>query len=933
MSMGGRRSRAVPAFAGTNLIHSNPLPPVSSLPSFSYGSPQAAYPRQISARDAKVTLTDALEHADAAAKARLEAAAHERKLAEEEENDERERRGEQVSVEPTTAVATAATTRKRSLRSQSVLSQDDDTFHEGDETSLEIHRIIAGARNPTVPESSMLRARSVNAGTKEPRSAMKGSRQEALRPSAKTRARHTASARTTVPLTPIPVDGEKDATFDEENQAIGLVPRVASSSLASPSLTPQPLDREREFRDRQVTSPDTFDYAADDASANAPIPSNLPATSPLDSDNVTKPSTPLTQQTSSARSWFFPLSLAKSGFRSAGVGIKKTAVILGIFVKNLFGPLLNYLLLGFFIFGITTLTYSFLQRSSSYYPPLLPPASSEDVFRRLMEAEKQLGALSRAYDKGSKQWDSLSKMEKVSRNNMEQQVASVQSLLSAYSSLSAALEKHTNSYQTDQRQSISTISTLNAQIEQLDKSIKKNDAVIKDYNVDPQSLRDQLSKMQGQIKNVDANLQRLKQSQELGEKALRSIEAMLPKQIAARLDPQTGRIVVAPELLRYLQTVLRKDIQEEIVRIGPSAGEAAPGGQASAVYSWDEFLKTNAGKLRGYLGQMSEERWREAIADGVVVSREDMVQMIRNEFESVRNIAERDNKELVQQLMLEAEGVAKKVVSTAATSISSAALAAASNYVRHFKGGSGSANQYGDALIQAALHQYSAIILQKPDYALLARGTLVDPRLTSSTFDPYGNPGILGKFSTFLRPGPNEPAHVLTESTNIGDCWSFPQSSGQVSILLAENIFPTDITIDHVPRGISGDDTSAPREVEFWVRIDDDLLRGQVGKAASVAIGDVPDSPSTRHYLAHRYVRVASFVYDVNSQYPVQTFELPVDLQKLGVPVTGVSFKILSNWGNEEYTSIYRVRVHGNPVNRRSGGDSTEGSHQPIRGL
>ncbi|KAK6539777.1 hypothetical protein TWF694_009970 [Orbilia ellipsospora] len=919
MSAGARRSnRAVPAFTGNNLIHnSNPLPPVSSLPSFSYGSPQTTAPRPLSARDAKVTIADALESADVAAKARLEAAARERKLAEERAAAEAaaakaKASARQPSVEPVATTSTTAS-RKRSLRSQSVLSQDEDTFHEGDETSLEIHRIIASARNP-LPESSMLKSRSVNAGTKEPRSAMKGSREEALRPSAKTRAKHTTSTRRTIPVTPLPIVGERDATFDEENQGIGLAPR-----LVSPSPTPQPSNRgdgdgdgdDRDvsaFRDRQGTPPDTIDYAGDVSPDQASVSSPVAAE---DASDKKLHSTQSSSRQAISKPWFL-LPSAKTSFRTASIGVKKTAAIISIFLKNLFGPLLNYLLLGFFIFGISTLSYSFLQRSSSFSPPILPPSSSEDVIARLMEVEKQLGALSRAYDNDNRPWDY--KIDK------EQQLASVRSVISAYSSLSTALDKHTRTYKTEQRASMATMSAFNAKMSKLDKSVEDNKGTLKEHKASAQSLRDQLSKVQGHIKSVDADLQRLKKSQELTDRALRTIEATLPKQIAARLDPDTGKIVVAPELLRYLQTVLRKDMQEEVAKLVPSVrGKPTTSGNEEATYNWDGFLKTNAAKMRGYFGQMSEERWKEAIADGVIVSREDMIKVIRDEFDSVRNVADRDHQKLLKQLTVEAEGAARNVVSTAATSISSAALAAVSNYIRHSKGASGSSsNQYADALIQAALHQYSATIRQKPDYALLVRGTLIDPRLTSSTFDPYGNPGVLGKLSTMFRPGPNEPAHVLTESTNLGDCWSFPQSSGQVSILLAEHIYPSDVTIDHVPRGISGDDTSAPKEVEFWVHIDDASVRQQISKAASVAIGDVSDSASSNHYVANGYVRVASFVYDVNSQYPVQTFELPVDLQKLHIPVRSVSFRILSNWGNDEYTSIYRLRVHGNPVSQRN---------------
>ncbi|KAF3207017.1 hypothetical protein TWF106_008866 [Orbilia oligospora] len=870
--MAGRRSnRAGPAFSGNNLIQSNPLPPLTAIPSFSYGSPQSALPKPMSARDTKVNMTDALDRADAAAKARLEAAAKERKLAEqraaEAAAESARQSARQISGEP------PMTARKRSLRSQSVVSQDDN-FYEGDETSLEIHRIIESARNP-VPEASMLRARSANAGTKEPRSAMKGSREEALRPSAKTRAKYTAGSRRTVPMTPVPIDGERDVTFDEENQALGIAPRLGSPSFVSPSPAPQPFHEDvppagsEVFNNRQNSPPDTVGY-------NEGI-SNLPMSPASPNDDPSRPQTSLlvSQQASVTTSWFSP---AKTGLNSVMGGIQKTAVILGIFFRNLFGPLLYYLLLGFFIFGITTLSYNFIQRSS--YSTSNPPSSSDELIYRLMTLEKQVVE----FQKGQE-------LEKRSYKTMEQQLVSIRGAMATYSSVSSQLDKHTRNYQTDRRASSAAMSTMSAQIDQFDRSIKRNDEAAKEQQGNLKIVASQVTEIQGEIEGINKGIQTLQKSQELSERAFQRIEESLPKQLAARVDPQTGKLIVAPELLRYLQTVLREDIQSEMNKFAqPPGGSSAAVGSNSGSYNWQDFLKTNAAKLQGYIGDISEEKWRRAISDGIVVTREDMMKVIREQLDSARGVAEKDN-DLMRKLVLEAEGVANNVASRAATSISSAALAAVTNHMRNFQGSSTTSSRYGDALIQAALHQYSATILQKPDYALLAHGTLIDPRLTSSTYDPYDTPGLLGKLTAFLRPGPNEPAHILTESTNVGDCWSFPQASGQVSLLLAEPIYPTDVTIDHVPKGISGDVSSAPQEIEVWVKIEDEFLRDQAGKAASVAIGEVSDNASTRHYLANGYVRVASFIYDINSQYPIQTFALPIELEKLGVSVRSDQFE------------------------------------------
>ncbi|KAG5439351.1 hypothetical protein PCK2_000800 [Pneumocystis canis] len=63
--------------------------------------------------------------------------------------------------------------------------------------------------------------------------------------------------------------------------------------------------------------------------------------------------------------------------------------------------------------------------------------------------------------------------------------------------------------------------------------------------------------------------------------------------------------------------------------------------------------------------------------------------------------------------------------------------------------------------------------------------------------------------------------------------------------------------------------------------------------------------------LSKSYVLVATMVYDIFSTYSIQTFPIPADIKQLNIPIENVVFRILSNWGNNKFTCLYRVRVHG----------------------
>lgn len=159
-----RRTRAPqPGFNGQNYVHTNPLPAVSNLPSFSYGSPQTALPQQPTARDTKIRMDDALSQAANAAKGRVEAENAERekkKMAEQAQQEaanatntiSRQQNERQVFVEPTSASSKTprktrakfaqpevTDARRRSLRSASVASRDN-SVERGELIAFQMHK-------------------------------------------------------------------------------------------------------------------------------------------------------------------------------------------------------------------------------------------------------------------------------------------------------------------------------------------------------------------------------------------------------------------------------------------------------------------------------------------------------------------------------------------------------------------------------------------------------------------------------------------------------------------------------------------------------------------------------------------------------------------------------------------------------------------------
>lgn len=250
------------------------------------------------------------------------------------------------------------------------------------------------------------------------------------------------------------------------------------------------------------------------------------------------------------------------------------------------------------------------------------------------------------------------------------------------------------------------------------------------------------------------------------------------------------------------------------------------------------------------------------------------------------------------------------------------------------------------------------------DYA--QAGTIVHER-TSPTYDPPLHPSqTLGSarwsrflpqdWERFLPPGWQEwrgvnpllvshswdghlaaqeaapPEAILDESTLPGSCWPMRGNSGRVTIRLPHPVKVTAVSIDHASSRLLDKDrmSSSPKKVNVYGYL--------TCPAASHELG----------FDLKRRVLLTSLEYDAQ-QGGVQTFPIsptaaaaPTEAGECGAnaasignsdsplvpgscrgpppsagatdPMGGIEVEVHDNWGNAEYTCLYRFRVHGEAV-------------------
>ncbi|CAF93726.1 unnamed protein product, partial [Tetraodon nigroviridis] len=114
-----------------------------------------------------------------------------------------------------------------------------------------------------------------------------------------------------------------------------------------------------------------------------------------------------------------------------------------------------------------------------------------------------------------------------------------------------------------------------------------------------------------------------------------------------------------------------------------------------------------------------------------------------------------------------------------------------------------------------------------------------------------------------------------------GECWSFVGSKGTLAVSLSHPIRITHVTMEHAQRSHSptGEIKSAPRDFEVY---------------------GIRTQPEKETFLGN-------FTYDQFGE-PSQTFALKDPGEEA---YQAVELHVLTNWGQQEYTCLYRFRVHG----------------------
>jgi hypothetical protein len=174
------------------------------------------------------------------------------------------------------------------------------------------------------------------------------------------------------------------------------------------------------------------------------------------------------------------------------------------------------------------------------------------------------------------------------------------------------------------------------------------------------------------------------------------------------------------------------------------------------------------------------------------------------------------------------------------------------------------------------------------------------------TYSPHIHP------HTLMLPHPLALQAVLMPGMHPGRCLPLKGSVGWVDIRLSRPIHLTALTYEHVPRSIALDISAAPRMMAVMGYSGREpgqqpvMGGGAAGGKSGFGVSSAPPCASGG-------TRIGQFEYDPLRGPALQTFVMrgEGDAQ---VQVDHLRVHVLTNHGNPNYTCVYRIRVHGNPI-------------------
>lgn len=356
--------------------------------------------------------------------------------------------------------------------------------------------------------------------------------------------------------------------------------------------------------------------------------------------------------------------------------------------------------------------------------------------------------------------------------------------------------------------------------------------------------------------------------------AIKRLSSILPEQMLVRKNAKTGQLEFPTNFWLALQAKMdERDSQK----------------------TWDKFIEINEKKLHRHAQGIVQE----TLQNSHIVSREDLTTAVGQNYAEFRQ---------------KFSGQLRAFESSIHQSTALSAKKAVSDMIKDLPDNKGFTQLYG--LTLANMARNTEIRLKTVNFFSHTYGATVHPGYTSPTHSRQTG-GIWQWINRNIHDidgrGYPSPARALLPWEEPADCWCAAASNdlgkAQIGVIMPRAMRPTSITIEHMPLTGTLDIEAAPRDFEVWVQSSTDA--NALGQSGGIDLG-CGESPE------HGMVCVGKATYNIHATNHIQNFDLEDVLGSATFSKFAV-VRVLNNWG-QDWTCIYRIRMHGDPEPAESDG-------------
>jgi hypothetical protein len=428
-----------------------------------------------------------------------------------------------------------------------------------------------------------------------------------------------------------------------------------------------------------------------------------------------------------------------------------------------------------------------------------------------------------------------------------------------------------------------------------------------------QEIYKRLNKLESQVANI-------KRAPDFG-KSITRIEEMLPNFLSVKKD-KFGDLQIPEDFWHALQDRIRAD---QTLTSDP-VGNVDKGSSKSLSIKdvrkevekesgklWDKWLGANRARLESLSSEEMTSKFPQLLEDNHVISKADIIEMIRKNWDDNKHDVKSEIRQLAKNLQEVTDRIAKLSHSTAGITKQEAG-AIAQEVIRKLI-----PDLQLDALARANLKKNAIHGMEQINHFSKGTGAVIDPHLTSPNYVfPSQDVWFPTRWAHWAIgnpvPPPNPPEAALTNWEEHGDCWCSPATDNHgfgpsLGVITGKEIYPEQVIIENIKPSAALEPGSAPRDMELLAYITDIDVYNTVRSYSEEIFHD--EAGELQH--PYRFVKIASWTYDLESHQNIQAFPVQIDMESLGAKTDKLVLRVKNNWGggNVDYTCLYRVRLNG----------------------